>query len=1045
LAGTRAGSSGQLPHNYDNNLSDAQRPEQHVTITIPHQPKRTTTISNALGAVIQAAVLLGGIPYALTKYVGWPLPKTLPTIAQIRLAIELRDFSDRLLIGALACVAWICWALIVTSAFTHVIDKARHVNIEAPRIVPASLHRLVGKWISAITLFAALASKPAVAAIPTPTSLVTTSAPPAAGSAQQRPTPTTPTPATSNGSVVGGRTYRVGPRESLWSIAEATLGDGTRWKELLAANAHLIADPDILPDGIILTIPDETKTAASTTVTVEAGDNMWTISRHNLEDHYDRHVTNKEIAPYWVDVVKTNEPHIRSHNANLIYPGEHLELPGFTDEPAVADALIETEPTAQAVPAEPVPTIPAASVPQVTLPTTVPAVPRIKAAVLTPIETDTTDRAPWLYGLGLGGIGAAAVLAALAAKRRAITRAHTVGLPVPTLTPKARTLISELRGVAQPERLEAINRTLNFLWAQSAPLEKVAGVTVIRVGEHNVELLAANATTHCPTGFALLDDTTLVMDPTTDKADIDAAILDGFTLCPAMISIGTDDVGDLLIDVERIGAIAIEADTPEHAIGVLSAIAIEQTGLPWATENIIIAIGLPETITNQAHVETVANIDRFIANHARRIAAQDDETRQAGTHQLRLDGLELYPPTIILVGPGHDEYAEQLAALAMQPASGLAVIAAAPLSVSNWRLVVTNQQGEFEPNGINLTTINMHVTTIDQQVVESISELIDDDPRVTDEAFDDELPNDTNWPEEAFNDADDDDTVEPEAHDDIAAQAAVHFETPRDLQPLEEFIAQVRHLQGIELILLEGAPRLEGVQWNGKSAARADEVITFLALHRPACPREVGEALWPGKRNSSAQVSQAVSRARTLLGEHERTPRLEAAKRNSPYALHNVGCDWHRFQQLTTEAAKRCPTEAAELLKVALQLVIGRPFAQHRERSFDWVGDLSYELDISLTIASAAEHLARHALDTNDASLALWATAQGRLVVPTHESLIRLRIEAHAMNGDIEAARLEYDAALRTNEDENGLLSELDPETQALFAVVLAKATSATR
>jgi hypothetical protein len=160
---------------------------------------------------------------------------------------------------------------------------------------------------------------------------------------------------------------------------------------------------------------------------------------------------------------------------------------------------------------------------------------------------------------------------------------------------------------------------------------------------------------------------------------------------------------------------------------------------------------------------------------------------------------------------------------------------------------------------------------------------------ITDEPFDDELSNDPSWPEEAFNDPEQDENVESEFHDDVVVQAAVHFETPRDLQPVDEFITPVMQPQGIELILLEGAPRLEGVQWNGKNAARADEVITFLALHGPACPREVGEALWPGKRNSSAQVSQAVSRARTLLGEHEGTPRLEAAKRNSPYALHNVG------------------------------------------------------------------------------------------------------------------------------------------------------------
>ena len=56
-------------------------------------------------------------------------------------------------------------------------------------------------------------------------------------------------------STTTGRSYTINARDSLWSIAEATLGDGSRWKDILHANRTLITDPDVLPDGQVIVIP----------------------------------------------------------------------------------------------------------------------------------------------------------------------------------------------------------------------------------------------------------------------------------------------------------------------------------------------------------------------------------------------------------------------------------------------------------------------------------------------------------------------------------------------------------------------------------------------------------------------------------------------------------------------------------------------------------------------------------------------------------------------------------------------------------------------
>ena len=82
--------------------------------TSRHESRVSASI-RALTSLVTAAVAVVGVPWGLWHYVGWPLPHTLPSINEIRLAIELRDFSDRLLIGTLAMVVWIAWAMVQVS------------------------------------------------------------------------------------------------------------------------------------------------------------------------------------------------------------------------------------------------------------------------------------------------------------------------------------------------------------------------------------------------------------------------------------------------------------------------------------------------------------------------------------------------------------------------------------------------------------------------------------------------------------------------------------------------------------------------------------------------------------------------------------------------------------------------------------------------------------------------------------------------------------------------------------------------------------------
>jgi hypothetical protein len=67
-----------------------------------------------------------------------------------------------------------------------------------------------------------------------------------------------------------------------------------------------------------------------TTVVVRPGDNLWTIARNALGDG-PRVIAPDEIVPYWQRMIAANAATLRSHDPNLIFPGERVVLPPQTD------------------------------------------------------------------------------------------------------------------------------------------------------------------------------------------------------------------------------------------------------------------------------------------------------------------------------------------------------------------------------------------------------------------------------------------------------------------------------------------------------------------------------------------------------------------------------------------------------------------------------------------------------------------------------------------------------------------------------------------
>jgi DNA-binding SARP family transcriptional activator len=213
--------------------------------------RRAGRVLRGPSAAVLLAGLVAGVPWALARFVGWPLPERMPTAAELQLHL-FGPLSSGLLLDVLACACWLAWAaftLDVTRCTAAVLARgAAHVRVPS-RVRPSPTHALAALLVGTVAL-SILGNRVSprdnhAAAVPWPVALT-------AGPARPGPGPLVPVafavpdgPVTEHTGtdaewarsvVVRAPDPVTGVHDSLWRIADRTLGSGARWPEIFEIN-----------------------------------------------------------------------------------------------------------------------------------------------------------------------------------------------------------------------------------------------------------------------------------------------------------------------------------------------------------------------------------------------------------------------------------------------------------------------------------------------------------------------------------------------------------------------------------------------------------------------------------------------------------------------------------------------------------------------------------------------------------------------------------------------------------------------------------------
>jgi LysM repeat protein len=226
-------------------------------------------VGRAVGALLTLAGWLLGIPAALVIFAGWPVPHRVPSGAEILDTLAKPDLLTQDTVVPLAVgLMWLIWAVAVvyTTYILTTVARLRVPRIPAPLVFQRVITGLVGSITVTATAHPALAAVSAVTApapdIPNQTATDPGEAPASRGAAS-RDERTADAPRPTRHRVIRG--------DTLWDIAEDSLGDPYRWDDIYDANrgrrqpdGRALRDPDLIQPGWTLTIPSSTTAKPST-------------------------------------------------------------------------------------------------------------------------------------------------------------------------------------------------------------------------------------------------------------------------------------------------------------------------------------------------------------------------------------------------------------------------------------------------------------------------------------------------------------------------------------------------------------------------------------------------------------------------------------------------------------------------------------------------------------------------------------------------------------------------------------------------------------
>ena len=945
------------------------------------------------------------------------------------------------------CVVWMALAVIIATTIVEVVHAVRHHGLSLPdvrgvgwaqptaRFIAVGLVAVLPMMTSATSLASTLGARaaptasfrePAVATRPTTYDVAVTSAAPA------------PSQPTTVHVVVSG--------ESIYSIAvDLAAGDSGRVLEI--ADAIIDANlGEVMPggqrftnpayievgwtlrlpagfasSGSVATPPPVIESAEAPDYTVEPGDTLWDIAEEHLGD-----------PTAWPEIWERNAGDDMGggrtfDDPNLILPGWELQLadaqpaapepavdaqpeapvPRLSDpppDPEVAPSV--DEPALEALPLTPTTTTTSTTTATTTTSEVAPADPSGSGAAEPPADAPVPE-APSPIRLEHATLLAAGVLALVGVRRRKRLRAamprHRVPEPrdeVARTERKLRTIDAGERVLRADVACRAAARSLidtgsQIGWIEVSPdgglelrLTAPASLPLPWTGDGQSWRLGAEVPIEI-----LGEDARQVGQP-----------------CVALVQLGATSTGnELFVDLEACGVLAVAARA-DQADEVVTALAAGLASSLFAEVAHLVAVSLPDAaMLNHRSAHRTRSADAALELACSLVGTTAVNERSSFELRSLRTGGEMWEPAVVLFGSADDGADVCIDGSLPAAGHGVAVVVADEYR----RVVSAPAQLVARPDGWSFeafgTSIELTPVGVSESDLAEINELLIDADR--------EL-----------------ESVDPVAELPWAAEPAAEPAMP-EFEPRPHEIV-VGLLGGVTVHARSG-------EAGNFERSKTVELIAWLTTHRDRATRTGARtALWDLDVRD-ATFANVVSEARRALARLVPPPDAEewvARTLTEQLPVHDlVVTDSDLVEDRLAHARVQPPSQAIETLRPAVELVRDMPFAG---TSYLWPDAEGITSNLVLLAITATAEFAAHALSLGDTEGVFWSTGKGLRVLPGHEELISLRMQAHAHAGDLAGVRQEWESYERVLVADPWSDGEPAPKLLALRRELLSPAAS---
>jgi hypothetical protein len=963
----------------------------------PVTVKRRTAGDVAAGilAILALAVLTVGVPVALVTVLGLPIPHGRPTLGLLTHQLSILN-----IIRILSIIVWLAWLQLVFCVFAEIRAAIRNVGV--PARVPLSggtqamAHRLVTAALLLISASAALS--PAFARSgPPPRAAHTISAADGGGSHAPKGTTGPERVGAHAAEAAAGHTshgphaqkiYVVKPpvgrfHESLWEIAEKHLGNGLRYREIFAMNEGRL-QPDgtrltiasLIRPGWILRMPHDAYGPGIEVVSHAPGGPTGAASQVGARQA-------QRVSQAATGAQGSGSGSAGDSAAVPGAPGGRVGGPGAPGAPGGGSGHPGGGPGGGGG--------------------------RYHTALRPAQGTSGSALLSFPYELSAASLLAAGVLAALGRRRREQLWQRAFGHRV--VIPEGDAALAEaaLRLGANEPSARLLDTGLRSLSQELAAQGKAPPtVFAAHLGRVNLDLWIAPADKNPPHPWQSVDDGQVWRLPLAAVAGLDPDEAGaGLAPYPGLVSIGTSDTGQMLIDLEVAQGLIAVRGSRRMVQAVLAAMAVELATNRWSDRMQITLVGFgpelamlaPERITVARTLdEAMPALEARAAEVERSLSSLRADSvltgRSRGVHP---DSWA--PHYLIMAVPPTPQQRERLLSLAStRHRTAMGYVVAGDVPGATWSWDVT-EQGQLHAGVLGF---DLKAQLLPPQQYAAVVEL--------------------------FRAA--------------GQEGGVTLgDPPPDAAPPGQLVHGARMTVEVRLLGQAAVEAPGGIE--PERVAAATEIVMYLAAHPGGVhPNVLAGVIWP--LGVTPEVQRAtLARVRDWLGaDSTGRPNLVVDGTGRMSLGPEVRVDWQVFLALlgqaavARQAATPKPGDEAAILARALDLVTGQLLDGRPAGRYAWLAADPLEYEATARVADAGHRLAELRLAAGDAQGAMDAARAGLRLAFSDELLWRdLLTAAHATGQEHVLCAVVGEVSARVSLDE--VLPKMAPKTEALIDELL--------